>query len=163
MSASKAIRDIITLLQTIPAAVISQDRIARSDPAAAADLPLIAVSLGPVKTNSIGIGGLVVLAFDGAQWNTTTGTRLAGRLQIEIWAADAAKMAQLTDAVLTLLANSTAALNSSGFVMFETESIRPVQAATLPDTSVALHTTLEFSVTHEDIGMSESTASSTKQ
>ena len=151
MSANTAIRSFITILGALPAGVIDPNRIGQSGPGGATDLPRIAVSLERVKESGIGIGGAVGLAFDGAQWITTTGTRASGLLRLEIWTAGATGMTQIADAVLTLLAGSGATLFTSGFVRFETETLRSAEAVSLGDLSAAIHRTLEFSVLHEDI------------
>jgi len=114
-------------------------------------LPLIAVALSAAREAPTGIGGVAGLAFGGAQWTTTGGTRMAGRLQIEMWTAAVAQMNQLTDAVLTLVSSSAAALASSGFIAFETAAIHAAEGILLADSSTALHMILEYSIVHEDI------------
>jgi hypothetical protein len=151
LAASAAIRSFITILSALPAAVIDPARIEQSGPTTAADLPRIAVSLAQVKEGGIGIGGVVGLQFDGAQWITSAGARTSGLLQLEIWAAGVPDVTQISDAVLDLLASSSGTLVTGGFVRFETEAIRPAEAVLLSDSSAAMHRMLHFSVVHEDI------------
>ncbi len=151
MSASKAIQDIIEILKGVPAAVIGPDRIGFSGPAAGADLPVIAVAVSGAREGPAGIGAVAGLASSGGQWTTTTGTRTAGQLRIELWTAGVASMNQLTSAVLTQLAASGAALNSSGFTAFETAAIRAAEGMRLPDSTTALRAVLEYSIVHEEV------------
>lgn len=151
MAASTAIQSFITILSTLPAAVIQPDQIGQLNPAAAGDLPRIAVSFAQVKEGGIGIGGTVGLAFDGSQWITSTGTSASGVLQVEIWAAAIAQMTQIADAVLALLAGSATTLFNSGFVRFETQTLRAAETVLLSDSTPAFHRVLEFSVVHEEV------------
>ena len=151
MSANTAIRTFITILGALPAGVIDPNRVGQSGPGVAADLPRIAVSFEQVRESGIGIGGVVGLAFDGAQWITSTGTRASGLLRVEIWTADEPGMSKIADAVLTLLAASRDTLFTSGFARFETRALHSAEAVSLRDVSGAVHRALEFSVVHEDV------------
>lgn len=152
MAASIAIQSFITILSTLPAAVIQPSQIGQLTPSATGDLPRIAVSFAKVKEGGIGIGGTVGLAFDGSQWITSTGTSASGVLQVEIWTAAIAQMNQIADAVLALLADSATALFNGGFVRFETQTLRSVETVLLiGSNNPALHRVLEFSVVHEDV------------
>lgn len=151
MSASKAAQSIIGVLKGIPAGLIGPDRIGFSGPAQATDLPLVAVALGPVREPPIGIGGTAGLAFDGAQWIASTGTRISGQLRVEMWTAGVVQMNALVDGVLAFLEDSTAALHANGFTAFQTAAIRATEGLLLADQTPALHATLEYSIVHEDV------------
>jgi hypothetical protein len=137
-------------LKTIPTG-IGADRIGRAGPLAAADLPRIAIALDQVRESVTGVGAVTSVSFDGAQWNTVSGARVSGLLQIHIWAAGAAEITQVVEAVSTFLDSSFGALAAAGFAVFETQAIRPAEGLRLADDSPALHTTLEFSIVYERV------------
>jgi hypothetical protein len=146
-----AIQSFVTILQKIPAAVIQPNHIGQVGPALAADMPLIAVSLDAVNESPIGIGGVVGLAFDGAQWIVSSGTRVSGLLRAEIWAANAVTMNQVINGLNTTLSAAGPDLVNAGFTSFQTQSAGGAEGIQLPDSSGALHATLDFSIVHEDI------------
>jgi len=151
LAASQAIQSFIAILQKIPPATIAADHIGLVGPAQAGDMPLIAVSLLAAAESPIGIGGVAGIGFDGAQWTVSTGTRTTGQMQVDIWAANAAAMNQISGAISTLLAGASADLTNAGFVLFQTAATIPGTGMQLSGGGAGLHTALTFSIVHEDI------------
>jgi hypothetical protein len=151
MAALSAVRKFVEMLRGLPAALIAPERIGLRRPAAGTDLPMIAVALARAREGPAGLGGFVSLTqVAPEEWASTTGSRCQGELRAEIWAASAAAVEELTEAVLQRLASQAGALRAGGFVDLSLSGLGPAQPEALGQ-AAALSMALTFDATFEDL------------
>jgi hypothetical protein len=118
----------VAMLQGLPASTIAPDRIGLGRPAAASELPMIAVSIADARELPVGVGSLVRLAeIAPEQWATTTGRGVECEIRLELWAADATTVSTLTQAVVTRVESQAAALREAGFLKLSLRGFGPAQ------------------------------------
>lgn len=128
MASLQAVAAFIEVLRELPAATIAPERIGLGRPGAAGELPAIVVSMADAYESTIGLGNVVQLAeVEPANWVATTGRRVRGQLRVELWAADAAAIAQLTSAVLEHAQLQASALRAAGFAGLSLTVLGPAQ------------------------------------
>lgn len=130
MASLQAIAAFIDMLTGLPTSVLPAGRVGLARPAAAADLPAVVVSLSDARESVVGLGRLVELAEVAPRtWATTSGTRVRGKLNVELWAAGAAAATTLADAVLGRTAAQALALRGAGFIDLSLTSLGPAMPA----------------------------------
>ena len=150
-SALQAVSRMIESLQAMPQGTLAIGAIGLRRPAAAGELPMIAISLARVRDAAVGVGGLASLERIGPdQWATTTGTGLRAELRIELWAGTAGDIATLTSAVLAHLDDQAAALRASGFLRLALSDLGPAHPAAA-GTDAALVMPLAFAIDYEHL------------
>lgn len=142
MPAWEALQSLITLLKTLPPALVARDHIGLRRPSAPADLPRVVVSVGDVEDLRAGIGGIVGShRVTSTSWASDTGILSSGTFTIELWAADETTLVNLATGVTRVLEDSAAAAGA-GFGKLTAESAGPINLTTLdgqqPGTDTAL-------------------------
>lgn len=128
MVSFRAIEAFIGMLAGLPPAALPAGRIGLARPAGAAALPCIVVSIARARESVVGLGRLVQLEQpEPGRWATTSGSRVRGELQLELWAADAAAVTSLAEVVLERIGAQANALRSAGFVDLSLTSVGPAQ------------------------------------
>lgn len=151
MSALQAVMKFVQMLQGPPAAVIAADRIGLARPRAEGELPTITVAVTDARESPVGIGRHVALTrVAPEEWSQTTGSRCRGELRVEVWAATAAEITTITDAVLTRVGQRAAALRLDGFADVSLRSLGPAQPSTA-GADAAQVMPLAFEITYEDL------------
>jgi hypothetical protein len=131
MPAWEALQSLITLLKTLPSALVAQDHIGLRRPSATADLPRVVVSVGDVHDLQAGLGGIVGShQVSSTSWASDTGILSSGTFTIELWAGDETTLVNLATGVLGVLEDSTAAAGA-GFGKLAAQSVGPINLTTL--------------------------------
>ena len=153
MGAWKAVQDFVGILKLIPASVLPQSHIGVGLPVKEADLPALVVAISEVKEMATGLGGLVSLEkVAGEQWKEVLGSMSSGLLMIEVWAATAEKILELTNAVFQHLETSKAKVSGAGFLKFANQEVRPIEEVKLGSSdSKALRMAIGFSIIYEEV------------
>jgi hypothetical protein len=119
------------VLQSLPSSTIPSAHVSIGRPTSGGALPAIAVSATAVQDLPAGVGRLVgTTRLSDTVWSSTTGSRIAGEVSVELWAADQAAMTTLADAVFELL-DDPSVLEDAGFLRFAVASAGPVEEAVL--------------------------------
>lgn len=128
MASLQAIEAFIGMLAGLPPAALPAGRIGLARPADTSALPCIVVSVARARESVVGLGRLVQLAQpEPGRWATTSGSRMRGELQLELWGVDAAAVTSLADAVLARTSAQANALRSAGFIDLSLTSLGPAQ------------------------------------
>lgn len=133
MPAWEALQSLVTLLKTLPPAVVAQDHVGFRRPSAAADLPRVVVSAGEVQDFPAGIGGVVGShKVSNTSWSSDTSEFTSGTFTIELWGAagDETGLVNLATAVFGKLGDPAAA-GAAGFAKLAAQSIGPINLTTL--------------------------------
>src|SRR4051794_10096444 len=138
MTAWQAVGSLISLLgSAAPAGHVSARR-----PAAAADLPGVAVAVEDAQDIGAGLGGLVeTRKLSDTAWSSVTASRCSGTFAVELWAQDAAAVNALAEAVMAKLAPGADTL-AAGFLRLSVQSLGPIEVAPLGFSGAATALTL---------------------
>jgi hypothetical protein len=127
----EALQSLITLLKTLPPALVAQDHIGLRRPSVVTDLPRLVVSVSDVKDLQAGIGGIVGShPVSSTSWASDTGVLTSGIFTIEVWAGAETTLVNLATKVFGVLEDSTAAADN-GFGTLAVQSVGPMDATTL--------------------------------
>src|SRR3954447_11249199 len=139
MTAWQAVQSLISLLEvTAPAGHVSARR-----PAAATDLPGVAVAVSEASDSGSGLGSLVeTRKLSDTVWSSITASRCTGVFAFELWAADANAVNALADAVMDKL------VASGAFLRLSVQSLGPIDLAPL-GAGTALKLPLGVAFVHE--------------
>jgi hypothetical protein len=128
LAALEARSQLVAILQGLSPAIIAPDRIGLGRPADASELPTIAVAIANAREFPVGVGSHVALVeIAPEQWASTTGRGVECEIQLELWAADAARISALANAVVARIETQAAALREVGFVKLSLRSFGPAQ------------------------------------
>lgn len=131
MPAWEALQSFVTLLKTLPPALVAQDHIGLRRPSAAADLPRVVASVADVEDLQAGIGGIVGShQVSSTSWASETGLLSSGTFMIELWAGDETELVNLAAGVFGVLEDSAAAAGA-GFGQMAAQSVGPITLTTL--------------------------------
>ena len=140
MTAWQAAQSLIALLEgTAP-------HVSARRPAAAGDLPGVAVSVTEATDVGSGLGSLVeTRKLSDTAWSSITASRCTGVFGVELWAADADAVNALADAVIEKLVAGEA------FLRLNVQSLGPIDVAPLgfAGASTALRLPLGVAFVHE--------------
>jgi len=141
MPAWEALQGLISLLKTLPPAVVAQNHVGLRRPSGGADLPRIAVSVADVRDLRTGIGGIIGShQLSGTSWASDSGIVSSGTFMVELWALDETTLLNLATKVIGVLENSAAAAGA-GFGTLTVQSAGPMDPTTLgqpPNTDAVL-------------------------
>jgi hypothetical protein len=127
----EALQSLITLLKTLPAALVAQDHVGLRRPSGPADLPRVVVSASDVEDLQAGLGGIVSShQVSSTSWASDTGILSSGTFMIELWATDETTLVNLATGVVGVLENSAAAAGA-GFGKLTIQSAGPINLTTL--------------------------------
>jgi hypothetical protein len=126
-----ALQSLITLLKTLPPALIARNHVSLRRPSTGADLPWVVASVAGVADLRTGIGGIVGNhQISSTAWASDTGIVSSGTFMIELWALDEATLVNLATGVVGVLENSAAAAGA-GFGQLTIQSVGPMNLTTL--------------------------------
>lgn len=146
MPAWEALQSLITLLKTLPPALVAPDHIGLREPSATVDLPRIVVSVGDADDLRAGIGGIVGShQVSSTSWASDTGILTSGTFTIELWAGDETTLVNLAAKVVGVLEDSAAAAGA-GFAKLAAQSLGPITLTTLDGLPPGTATALRFLV-----------------
>jgi hypothetical protein len=149
MSAWQALNGVIEMLSAIPTAVLPAGNASLVRPVAIDDLPTIIVTAEDVSEQSSGVGRLVRNQPKGGP--ASTASRCAGRLTLELWAADETAMTDLAAATFAALAPTRRALADAGFIRLTVRAIGPIDHAPLGGDTAVLRQSIGCSFDHETV------------
>lgn len=131
MPAWDALQSLLTLLKTLPPALVAQNHVSLRRPSGGADLPRVVASVADVEDLRTGIGGIVGShQVSSTSWAADTGIVSSGTLLIELWALDETTLVNIATGVVRVLENSAAAAEA-GFGALTIQSAGPINLTTL--------------------------------
>lgn len=147
MPAWEALQGFVSLLQTLPPALVGHDHIGLRRPSAAADLPRVVVSVAAVEDLRAGLGGIVGShQVSSTSWASETGLLSSGTFMIELWAEDETTLVNLATGVFGVLEDPAAAAGA-GFGRLAAQSAGPITLTTLAGLQPGEATGLQLPVT----------------
>jgi hypothetical protein len=127
----EALQSLITLLKTLPPAIIATDHVSLRRPSTGTDLPSVVAWVADVGDQYTGIGGIVgSRQVSSTSLASDTGVLSSGTFMIELWALDETTLVNLATGVVGVLENSAAAAGA-GFGKLTIQSAGPINLTTI--------------------------------